>query len=133
MTEQPGRTEYPNEGYDEFLEGVREGDPHYLACPNGHGHLPPRRVCPDCGATELTERPLPDSGTIETYTVTHVASPNFSNDTPYVTAIADFGPVKVTAQVPEADFEAVEVGTTVEIDVDETTTTGDRVLVFRPR
>ncbi len=133
MTEQPSRTDYPNEGYDDFLESVREDDPFYLACPNGHGHLPPRRVCPDCGETDLVETPLPDAGEVETYTVTHVASPNFSSDTPYVTAIADFGPVEVTAQVRGVEHAAVESGIVVSLDVEETATSGDPVLVFRPR
>ena len=133
MTEQPTRAEYPNEGYDDFLAGVRDGDPWYLECPNGHGNLPPRQVCPECGKTDLSEEPLPESGQVETFTTTHVASPNFSGDTPYVLAIADFGPVKVTAQVRGVDHDAVDVGAVVDLDLEETATTGDPVLVFRPR
>lgn len=133
MTERPSRTDYPNEGYDDFLEGVREGEPFYLECPNGHGNLPPRRVCPDCGETDLTETPLPEGGRLETFTVTHVASPNFSGDTPYVTAIADFGPVEITAQIRGVDHDDIETGAVVELDLEETATTGDPVLVFRPR
>lgn len=133
MTEQPTRTAYPNEGYDEFVAAVRNGEAFYLACPNDHGNLPPRRVCPECGETDLTETPLPAVGQVETFTTTHVASPNFSGDTPYVLAVADFGPVKVTAQLRGLDHDAVAVGDSVELDVEETATTGDPVLVFRPR
>jgi len=133
VTEQPTRAEYPNEGYDDFVDAAREGEAYYLRCPNGHGSLPPRRVCPDCGETDLAETPLPDAGEIETFTVTHVASPNFSEDTPYATAVADFGPVKLTAQVRDVDPDDVAVGAVVDLDVEETATTGDPVLVFRPR
>lgn len=133
MTKQPTRGEYPNGGYDDFVDAAGEGEPFYLGCPNGHGSLPPRRVCPDCGETNLAERALPQAGEIETFTVTHVASPNFSADTPYVTAIADFGPVKVTAQIRGVDPGAVDVGAVVDLDVETTATTGDPVLVFRPR
>lgn len=120
-------------GYDDLLEAVAAGEAYYLACPNGHGMLPPRRTCPDCGALELTEEPLPESGTVETFTVVHVAAPRFADDTPYVTAIADFGPVRVTGVVRGDDPSAVEAGTTVELDVGETATRGDPVLVLRPR
>ena len=133
MTERPTRAEYPDEGYDDFVDAAREGEAYYLRCPDGHGSLPPRRVCPDCGETDLAETPLSEAGEIETFTVTHVASPNFSEDTPYATAVADFGPVKLTAQVRDVDPDDVAVGAVVDLDVEETATTGDPVLVFRPR
>jgi len=130
MTDDP---DYPNEGYDEFVTAVEEGVPYYLECANGHGQLPPRAICPDCGSREFVEEPLPESGEIATYTITGVASPNFAEDTPYVAAVADFGPVRLTGQVRGVDHDEVAVGDVVGIDVGESETTGDRVLVFRPR
>lgn len=117
-------------GYDEWLDAVRDGDGYYLSCENDHGSLPPRRVCPHCGSLEIEETPLPASGEVETFTVTHVATPNFTEDTPYAVAIARFDDVGVTGQVRGVDVEDVEVGMTVEIDVDETETTGDDLVVF---
>lgn len=125
--------DYANEGYDEWLDAVVEGRGYYLECPEGHGELPPRRVCPDCGSTELREEPLPGVGEIETYTVTSVAAPSFADDAPYVVGVVDFGPVTVTGQVEVADRDAVEVGLTVGIDVDTRVTTDDPLIVFRPR
>lgn len=120
-------------GFDEWLDAVRADDGYYLECENEHGSLPPRRVCPHCGSLELAETPLPDAGEIETVTVTHVATPNFDEDTPYATAIAGFGNVRLTGQVRDVDLDAIEVGMTVSVDVAETATTGDDVVVFRPR
>jgi len=122
-----------NEGFDDVLDAVAEGEGYYLECSNGHGSLPPRRVCPDCGDTELTEEPLPASGEIDTYTVTHVATPNFTEDAPYVVAIADFGPVRLTGQLRGVDPEAVETGQVVGVDVETTETTGERLLTFERR
>jgi len=122
-----------NEGFDDVLDAVAEGEGYYLECSNGHGSLPPRRLCPDCGDTELTEEPLPDSGEIDTYTVTHVATPNFADDAPYVVAIADFGPVRLTGQLRGVDPEAVETGQVVGVDVATTETTDERLLVFERR
>jgi uncharacterized OB-fold protein len=131
-------------GYDDWLDGLAAGEAHYLACPAGHGSLPPRRTCPVCGDTDLTERALPASGTVESYTVVHVPTPEFEGQAPYTSAVADFGPVRLTGLVRGENEGAgegdgidatppVEVGTTVAAAVGENPTTGGRVVVLRPR
>ncbi|MFB6172923.1 MAG: Zn-ribbon domain-containing OB-fold protein [Haloarculaceae archaeon] len=120
-------------GYDDLLDALEAGEGYYLACPNGHGSLPPRRACPTCGARDLTEEPLPDAGEVATYTHITVATPSFGEDAPYVTAVVDFGPVRLTGLLRGTAPEAVETGTVVGVGVEETETTGDRVVVFRPR
>ena len=133
-------------GYDEFLDGVAAGEGFYLACPNGHGALPPRRVCPRCGAAELDSRPLPETGTVETHTTVHVGVPSFEAETPYTTAVASFGPVRLTGVVRGSDDATDErsdgddenataeiaVGQSVRADVGHNATTGDRLLVLHP-
>lgn len=119
--------------YDDLLDAIEAGEGYYLECANGHGWLPPRRVCPECGNRDLAETPFPDAGEVATYTTVSVATPQFSADTPYTTAIVDYGPVRVTGLLRGVDPEAVEVGMPVGIDVGERETTGDRAIVFRPR
>ncbi|QLH82587.1 Zn-ribbon domain-containing OB-fold protein [Halosimplex pelagicum] len=119
--------------FDDWLDAVEDGESYYVECANGHGWLPPRRVCPDCGSRELAETPLPDSGEVATFTEVSVATPQFSADTPYVTAIVDYGPVRVTGLLRGVDPDEVDVGMPVGIDVGERETTGDRAVVFRPR
>lgn len=119
--------------FDDWLDAVEEGEGYYVECGNGHGWLPPRRVCPDCGSRDLSEAPLPDAGEVATFTEVSVATPQFSADTPYVTAIVDYGPVRVTGLLRGVDPDEVAVGTPVGIDVGERETTGDRAVVFRPR
>jgi hypothetical protein len=120
------------DGFDDLLDAVEDGSGYYLSCPNGHGSLPPRRVCPHCGSQDLAEEPLPQSGTVATFTVVRVATPQFADDAPYVTAVADFGEVRLTGMV-DADPDAVGVGTTVGVSVGRSATTGDRVLTLDPR
>jgi uncharacterized OB-fold protein len=122
-----------NGEYDEWLDSIEAGEGYYVECHNGHGWLPPRRVCPDCGSRELSAEPLPEGGTIATHTTIAVATPQFEDDAPYVTAIADFGPVAVTGLVRGIDPEDVAIGDVVGIEVGERETTGDRAVVFRPR
>ena len=119
-------------GFDEWLHAFAAEDGYYLACENGHGHLPPRRVCPDCGSTEFTEAELPGTGTVETITTVHVATPAFEADAPYDTAVVDLGPARVTGIVVDAEPGAVAIGDEVEVDVGASETTGDDVLVLRP-
>jgi hypothetical protein len=119
--------------YDDWLDAVADGEGYFLACANGHGWLPPRRVCPDCGSTELSAEPLPDAGTVETFTVVHVPAPSFAEDAPYATAVADFGEVRLTGVVRGVDPDEVGTGLTVAPDVDRRETDGERLLVLRPR
>ena len=122
-------------GFDEWVEAAAEDESYYLECANGHGSLPPRRVCPEpgCDSSELSERPLPETGEIETYTVTAVPTPSFEDDAPYAVAIADFGPVRVTGQVVDTDLEEIESGMAVTLEVRSSATTGERIVAFRPR
>lgn len=122
--------EMRHDGYDDLLDAIEEDSGYYLACPNGHGTVPPRRVCPDCGSRELTEQPLPETGEVLVATTISVSGPQFSEDTPYVTAIAEFGDVRLTGLARGADEEPTP-GDTVTIEVGETATENDRVLVFR--
>jgi uncharacterized OB-fold protein len=125
-------SEARDEGYDDFLDAVEEGDPYYLEGSEGDGSLPPRRIDPATGSRELTEQPLPDTGEILTLTQTHVASPDFADDAPFVVAIVDFGPVSVTGQIRGMEPTDVEIGQEVTIGVDRTETTDERVIVFEP-
>jgi len=124
--------EMRNDGHDDLLDALEEGEEYYLACPDGHGWLPPRRVCPECGSRELTETPLPNSGEVVAATTVSVPGPRFADDAPYVTAVVDFGSVRLTGLVRGSDGEPSR-GTVVGVGVEESATTGDRVVTFRPR
>ncbi|MFD1569064.1 Zn-ribbon domain-containing OB-fold protein [Halorubrum laminariae] len=123
-----------NAGYDEWVDAIADGEGYALVCSNGHGSLPPRRVCPECGSTDLSREPLDATGTVETYSVVHVPAPRFADDAPYVTAIVDFGPVRVTGVVRGIDPEpnAIEAGDELEASVGTRETDGERIVVFRP-
>ncbi len=128
MSDEPVR----DEGFSDWIDAAEAGAASYLECPAGHGSLPPRRVCPVCGATELTEASLPQTGEVETFTVTHVPMPAFAEDAPYATAVARFGPVRLTGQIVDSDLGAIENGLAVELAITVSETTGERVIGFRP-
>lgn len=120
-------------GYDEFLDALADGEGYYCECPNGHGSLPPRRVCPECGERTLHREPLPDQGTVVTYTIVQVPTPQFEDDAPYATVIATFGPVRLTGIVRDVTSVAdLDVDATVKPGVAETVD-GTRRLIFEKR
>lgn len=119
-------------GYDDFLDALEAGDPFYLESPSGNGWLPPREMDPETGERELTEEPLPETGEILTMTTTNVAGPSFADDAPFVVAIAQFGPVRLTGQVRGIDHADVEIGQEVSLGVGENETEGKRLIVFEP-
>lgn len=121
-----------DEGYDDFLDAVDAGDGYYLECGNGHGWLPPRRICPDCGDREFTETRLPDTGTIQVASTVHVAAPQFTDDVPYAICLAAFGPVTLTGQLRGVAPENVDRGDAVAPTVVDSETTGERLLAFEP-
>jgi hypothetical protein len=122
-----------DQSYDEWVAALGTDEAFYLECPEGHGSLPPRRTCPHCGATELSETPLPGEGTVETYTEVHVAGPDFAGQTPYVTAIASFGAVRLTGVLRGTSADDAETGLSVGVETAENPDTGDATVVFRPR
>lgn len=117
--------------YDDLLDAIESGEGYYLECDHGHGWLPPRRICPECGSRELSEESMPDAAEIASFTEIAVAAPSWAEDAPYVTAIADFGPVRMTGMLRDADDPTI--GMVVGVEVGKRVTTGDRMIVFRPR
>lgn len=120
-----------DDGFDDFLDAVEGGDPYYLASDDGDAYIPPMPHDPATGG-DLNRQSLPDAGEILTHTTTHVATPEFVDDAPYVTAVVSFGPVHLTGQVRDLDPEAVSIGQSVELGIERTETTGARILVFYP-
>ncbi|ELZ39853.1 Zn-ribbon domain-containing OB-fold protein [Halorubrum tebenquichense] len=124
----------PDREYGEWLDALADGDGFALVCPAGHGSLPPRRVCPECGSADLSRGALDETGTVETYSVVHVPSPGFADDAPYATAVVDFGPTRLTGVYREGGDAAPDpaVGDRVTVDAGERVTDGERLVVFRP-
>lgn len=121
-----------NAGHDDWLDALESGEGYYLECENGHGLLPPRRVCPHCGGRDLSEEALPTTGTIQAQTTVHVPAPSFQGDAPYTTAVVDFGAVRITGQIRSGTNDGaadVENGAAVEIGVGKTGK-GERIVVF---
>ncbi|PSP26804.1 nucleic acid-binding protein [Halobacteriales archaeon QH_2_65_14] len=124
--------EQRDSGYDDFLDAIEDGEPYYLESPSGNGWLPPRIVDPRTGERDLEEADLPETGEVVAYTTHYVAPPDFADDAPYVVAIVEFGPVRVTGQLRDTDPDDMEIGQEVEIGVDRKESDDERLVVFYP-
>ena len=80
--------------------------------------VPPRPVCPSCYGTEMEWVELKGEGTVESFTVIHVAPPQFQAEVPYVVAIVklDEG-VKLPGRLVGVEPSDVEVGMRVRVEL----------------
>ena len=82
---------------------------------------PPRTVCPKCKNALLKGKPIMKSeqfsgkGKVRSYTVIHVAPPDFKDQTPYIMAVIKFdeGP-RLTGQIIDCDQKDVKMEMRVE-------------------
>ncbi len=81
----------------------------------GQVHVPPRRVCAGCGATDqMTRRALGrQAGRVATFTVDHLA---FSPAPPMIDAVVDFeGGGRYTLEIADAKPDEIAIGTALEL------------------
>ena len=83
----------------------------------GTVHFPPRRVCMECGKREFETVVLPETGTVETYTVIRVAPDEFTDLSPYAVVLVklDDG-TRLMCQLVDCDLETVEIGMPVKLE-----------------
>lgn len=79
--------------------------------------VPPRPFCLHCSATEMDNVEFSGKGRILSYTVIHVAPPQFQNFTPYVVAIIQLEEgACIPGMVLHMKPEEMKIGQTVTID-----------------
>ena len=119
--------------FEEFTDAIASGGGQHLVCEAcGEATLPPRRICPACGSTELAGEPLPDRGEIISFTEISVTTPKFHGETPYTVLLVELAEgVQLTGQLREATAEEVAIGDEVRLDT-EPREEGAPLLTFRP-
>jgi len=106
---------------DSFYKLLGEGKLMGSRCRScGRLLVPPRPVCPSCYGTDMEWVELKGEGTVESFTVIHVAPPQFADEVPYVVALVklDEG-VKLPGRLTGVRPEEVKVGMRVRIEFEE--------------
>lgn len=82
----------------------------------GEHFYPTRAVCPNCYSQEMEEVALGTRGKIYTYTIARTSYPGTPLTAPFITGQVEL-PEKVQALslITDIDFEAVKIGTDVEL------------------
>jgi len=82
----------------------------------GKIHLPPRPVCSHCFSKEIEWTELPQKGKLLTYTVIHVAPPQFQGMAPYTVGIVQLeNGINIPGMIRVAQ-EHIQIGMSLTID-----------------
>jgi len=96
----------------------------------GKVSLSRRLICPDGCCHEFENITLKGTGTILTYTVIHIASDDFSKETPYAVAIVETDEgARITTQIVDCELEDVKIGCKVEIIFRKVSEEGDSGII----
>lgn len=101
----------------EFWEGIERGDFLLNRCADCEAVIwYPRRMCNNCGSTNLNKFTASGRGTIYTYTINYRGEGLYRDSAPYVLAYVELaeGP-RVLTNVIDSDLERVAVGAAVEL------------------
>ena len=92
--------------------------------------FPPRPVCPACGGDTFSADRLPETGTVATFTVIHVAPDAFAQETPYAVGVVELeNGVRVTGQIVDCVPDEIDIGRPVRIVFRKIQEEGDSGLI----
>jgi uncharacterized OB-fold protein len=109
---EPSGKDTPTVTIGRFFEQAREGALTGIRC-GGCGALavPPKALCPECGARRWEAVPLSGEGTIASYTIIRVAPRAHADDAPYaIAAVRLREGVSLLGRVVDVPLDALAVG-----------------------
>jgi len=83
----------------------------------GEHLLPPRPACYDCGSRAVTVEEQPRTGVVESYTEVYRPPSAFADLAPFPVAVVELDSGARLAGRVDADADAIEIGSTVELAV----------------
>jgi len=103
---------------EQFYKNILQGKLVGAKCKKcGKVHLPPRPLCDACFSKEFEWVELPPNGTLLTYTIIHVAPPQFQGMTPYAVGIVHLeNGVKIPGMIRDVSPEQLKIGMMLTID-----------------
>jgi len=82
-----------------------------------HLMVPPRQICSKCRSSTVEWVQLGTKGKLVTYTIVHVAPPQFKHMTPYALGIVEMPEgVKLPSIIRASRLESLSVGMALEVD-----------------
>ena len=103
------------EQFYKFLQQYKLMAGKCLKC--GKIHLPPRPLCDNCYSTEFQWVEISGKGKLLTYSVIHVAPPQFQSLTPYIVGIIELeGGFKIPGMIQNLKQEQLKIGMPLTVD-----------------
>jgi len=103
------------EQFYKFLQQSKLMAGKCLKC--GKIHLPPRPLCDNCYSTEFQWVEISGKGKLLTYSVIHVAPPQFQSLTPYIVGIIELeGGFKIPGMIQNLKQEQLKIGMPLTVD-----------------
>lgn len=73
--------------------------------------LPPRLICPDCGARTFETVALSGRGSLQTFTIIRIAPEGFGDQAPYAIGIVELDEgVRIMAQITDCEVDKLGIG-----------------------
>ena len=97
---------------ERFFEEARAGTLTGIRCGAcGALAIPPRMLCPECGARRWEPVPLSGEGTIASYTIIRIAPRGHADEAPYAIAAVRLNEgVSLLGRVVDIPFDALKIG-----------------------
>ncbi len=108
----------PDPTIEEFYKYVSQRKLMAVRCVRcQHIMVPPRQICSQCRSYTVEWMQLGHKGKLVTYTVVHVAPPQFKHMTPYAVGIVQMPEgVKLPSIIRTSRLESLKIGMELEVD-----------------
>jgi len=108
----------PDPTIEEFYKYVSQKKLMAVRCIRcQHVMVPPRQICSKCRASTVEWMQLGHKGKLATYTIVHVAPPQFKHMTPYAVGIVEMPEgVKLPSIIRTSRLESLKIGMDLEVD-----------------
>lgn len=103
---------------EQFYKNILQGKLLGGKCKNcGKIHLPPRTLCDNCLSKDFEWTELPHNGKLQTYTIIHVAPPQFQGMAPYAVGIVQLeNGLNIPGMIKGVASEQIKIGMPLTID-----------------
>jgi len=77
----------------------------------GAKYFPPRKICLKCGSTEMEDYPLPERGTLISWTVVRYPPQEFNKYAPYILGLVELEDgLRLIAQIVDVNIDEIKSG-----------------------
>lgn len=106
---------------EQFYNFCSEGKLAAVKCKNCNSlYIPPKQICSKCYSSNLEWTFLSGRGKLISFTIIHIAPPEFQELTPYIMGIIELDEgIKLLGMIKNIEVEKLKIGMDLEIDFEK--------------